>query len=321
MFQPGRLLILFAVITQAAVTIEPTAYKGWPNCYRITNGEVELIITSDIGPRIMRYGFLNEENLFKEFPETLGKSGGDKWLPIGGHRLWTAPESTAYSYAPDNSAVQVKVEGSQLEATQPVEPSTGIQKQMTIRLAEAGSAVEVRHRITNHNVWAIELAAWAMTMMAPGGVSFAALPPRGTHEENLLPTNPLVMWAYTDFSDPRWKLNRKYVILRQDPKSTTPQKTGLFNADTWAGYLLGSVLFLKRSEADAAKTYPDFGCSYETFTNAEFLEMETLGPMTRLAPGASVDHTERWSLHRNVRLEQWRDAEIDRVVLDKVGLR
>ena len=32
---------------------------------------------------------------------------------------------------------------------------------------------------------------------------------------------------------------------------------------------------------DASKTYPDFGCSFETFTNADFLEMETLGPMTK----------------------------------------
>ena len=35
--------------------IEKTNYKGWPNSYLVTNGEVELIVTGDIGPRIIRF--------------------------------------------------------------------------------------------------------------------------------------------------------------------------------------------------------------------------------------------------------------------------
>jgi len=44
-------------------------------------------------------------------------------------------------------------------------------------------------------------------------------------------------------------------------------------------------------EADPKRTYPDLGASFETFTNADFLEQETLGPMTKLAPGASLDQS------------------------------
>jgi hypothetical protein len=50
------------------------------------------------------------------------------------------------------------------------------------------------------------------------------------------------------------------------------------------------------------------------FTNGEVLELETLGPLTRLEPGAAVEHTERWSLHRNVHLNAFTDAELDRSV-------
>ena len=42
------------------IKIEKINFKGWPNSYRISNGEVEVIITSDIGPRIMRYAFTGE---------------------------------------------------------------------------------------------------------------------------------------------------------------------------------------------------------------------------------------------------------------------
>jgi hypothetical protein len=36
--------------------------------------------------------------------------------------------------------------------------------------------------------------------------------------------------------------------------------------------------------------------NYETFTNEEMLEMESLGPMTRLAPGKTAEQVEKWEL-------------------------
>jgi len=303
----------------AQVRIEKTDYKGWPNCYRVTNGEIELVITADVGPRVMRCAFVGGQNLFMEFRDQLGKSGEREFQLRGGHRLWVAPEQLATTWAPDNAPVKIDVRGGVLTATAPVEPSTGLQKVITLRMAASGGGVEVLHRVKNTTPWVIELAPWALTMLAPGGTEVVGLPPRGKHPEVLLPTNPLVMWAYTDFSDPRWRFTQKYLILRQDPKVATPQKVGLFNPDTWAAYLLGTDLFIKRLKADPARTYPDFGCSFETFTNADFLEMETLGPMTKLEPGASVEHVERWTLRKGVRIAAWVDTELDKVLLPALG--
>ena len=78
-------------------------------------------------------------------------------------------------------------------------------------------------------------------------------------------------------------------------------------------------LFVKRYTADPAKTYPDMGSCFETFTNAEVLELETLGPLTKLAPDQRLEHVERWSLHKGVRIGKWTDAELDRVVGPLVG--
>jgi len=44
--------------------IEKMAWGGWANCYRLSNDEVDLILTSDVGPRIMRYGFVDGQNVF-----------------------------------------------------------------------------------------------------------------------------------------------------------------------------------------------------------------------------------------------------------------
>ena len=40
----------------------------------------------------MRYAFVGGQNFFKEFAETLGKSGEPAWILRGGHRVWAAPE-------------------------------------------------------------------------------------------------------------------------------------------------------------------------------------------------------------------------------------
>jgi len=303
----------------AAVRIEKTNYKGWANSYRVTNGEIELVVVADIGPRIMRLGFVGGQNLFKEYAETLGRSGEKEWIIRGGHRLWTGPEDQKISYALDNSPVRIDVQGETLVATQPVERETGLRKQIVVKMAASGTGIEVLHRITNTTLWPLEFAPWALSVMAQNGVGITGVPPRGKHPEVLPPTNPLVIWAYTDFSDKRWQFTKKYIILRQDPKAAEPQKVGHFNPRTWAAYLLGSDLFVKRYQADPSRSYPDFGCSFETFTNADMLELETLGPLTKVPGGGSVEHVERWSLHRNVQIPAWTDAELDRVLVPLIG--
>ncbi len=302
----------------AAVKIEKIAYKGWPNCYRITNGTVELVMTGDVGPRVMRLGFVGGQNMFKEYEDQLGKSGEKEYQLRGGHRLWVAPETLATSWALDNTAVKIEAKGDTLIATSPVDPQTRIVKQIAVKLSPEGATVEVVHRIRNDNPWTIEFAPWALTMMAPGGTAISGFPPRGKHPEVLAATNPLVMWAYTDLSDPRWTYTAKYIALRQDAKAPAPQKIGMFNPNTWAAYLLGSDLFVKRVKADPSKTYPDFGCSFETFTNNEMLEIETLGPLQQVEPGATVEHVEHWSLYKDVHIANWSDADLDAVIAPKL---
>jgi len=299
--------------------MEKIAYQGWPNCYRLSNGAVELIVTADVGPRIMRYGFVGGENMFRETAEHLGKTGGEDYRSYGGHRLWIAPEHRTRTYQHDNSPVAVEAVPGGLRALQPTERLTGIQKEIEIHLAPQGSSVRIVHRLHNRGVWDIETAPWALSVMAPGGTAIAPLPPRGTHPEDLLPTSTLVLWTYSDLSDPRWHFGKRYISLRQDPNATVPQKMGMPMLDGWAAYLNHGQLFIKKFAYQDAASYPDMGSSFEFFTNAKMLEMESLGPLGKIAPGACLEHEERWSLFRDVKLDSLADDEIDRVVLARVS--
>jgi len=301
------------------ISIEKINYQGWANSWRVTNGEVELVVTGDVGPRIMRYGFAGGQNFFKEFAGQMGKTGEAGWQPRGGHRVWIAPEDVVKSYAPDNVPVAIQVQGDAIVCTGPVEALTGMEKKITVKMSPAGSAVELIHEVRNAGTEPYHLAPWTLTMLAQGGTGIHGFPPRGTHPEMLEPTNPLVMWAFTHLDDPRWRLSRKYLVLHQDAKNSNPQKLGTYNRHTWGAYLLNGELFVKRYEAVAAPSaYPDFGCTFETFTNADILELETLGPLTSLEPGRSVSHTERWTAHRGVKLSTWTDDELDTVLLPLV---
>jgi hypothetical protein len=85
--------------------------------------------------------------------------------------------------------------------------------------------------------------------------------------------------------------------------------------NTWAAYLLGSDLFVKTYRAEPGRTYPDLGCSYQTFTRDDMLELETLGPISRVAPGEWLEHVEQWSLYRDITVTRWDDDELDRVLM------
>jgi hypothetical protein len=282
--------------------MEKVEYLGLPDCYRLSNDSVELIVTTNVGPRILRYGFRNEENILGEVPEAMVETELGRWKPLGGHRLWAAPEANPRSYAPDNDAVEFESEGSgHVRLTQSVEAATGIQKEMTITLDAEGSGVQVHHRITNRNLWPIETAPWALTIMNGGGEAIFPQEPYRAWSEYLLPARPIVLWHYTDLSDPRWTIGRKYIRLRSDENLVEPQKLGLLNKRGWAAYLRRETLFVKRAPYVEGATYPDYNSSFETYTAGSFIEVESLAPLQRLEPNAAAVHIESWSLFRNVR--------------------
>jgi len=279
--------------------IERVAYAGWPNCYRLTNGRIEAIATGDIGPRIIRLAFVNGENVFGALEEQLGLSGGNEWRLYGGHRLWHAPEAMPRSYYPDNEPVHVQMEGDTLVLTPPLEKTTGIQKILTISLVS--EHFEVTHTLRNEGMWTIQIAPWALSVMAPNGVAIVPQP-QAPDPKALLPNRTLMLWPYTNMADPRWHWGNLLVTLRQDPQAG-PTKFGLSVTDGWCAYWNRGLLFVKRFDYRPGVAYPDNGCTVECYTNERFLELETLGPLTWLEPGASISHIERWYLFSNVTID------------------
>lgn len=282
--------------------IERIEYRGWHNAYKISNGRIHLIVLADVGPRIIWYGFCGGENQLHEVDADAGVSGGTSFRLYGGHRLWVSPEVES-TYFPDNVPVSVSQHGREVCFTAPPEmnrPGTGLQKEMRIRLEDSGSHLTITHRITNHAATSARLAPWTPTMMRPGGRGILPLPPRAAMDnDHLQPVGILGLWSYTDFSDPRWTLGSDFIQLRQDSNPTgrfQEQMIGIYNPAGWVAYFRDGTLFVKQARVVENAQYPDFGCNLELFTNPDFLEVETLGPLCDLQPGQSVSHIEQWWL-------------------------
>lgn len=280
---------------------EVITYEGWDNCHRLSNDSVDLIVSGGFGPRVLRFGYAGGDNTFSEqYAQARGLSDNEFKL-YGGHRLWHAPEDPKRTYVPDNSPIEVSYSGGVLSVIMAAEPVAQIEKAIDIALDPTGPRAIVTHTLTNRSVWDVDTAAWALSVMPPGGTAVLPLPARAPHgPDSLLPTHHFVFWSYTDLSDRRWSFAPRALLLHGDPTNQVAQKIGVPVSEGWLAYWRGGITFIKRFDHQFGVVYPDEGSSAELFTNGQFLELETLGPVVKLRPGESVEHIETWELTRDL---------------------
>jgi len=288
--------------------MEKVEFLGLKNCYRIFNDTVDLIATTDVGPNIIRFGFVGERNEFIPDPPPDKTPSG-----VGGHTLRHAPEAIEREFPARDPVAMEKHEGF-IRLTQPTD-KTGIQKEMDIPVSIKGNHLSIVHRLYNRGLWPVELAPWASSIMADGGKAIIPLPSRIPQNTGgpLLPTSCIALWCYCDPTDPRLVLGKKYVVLKQDSKLQGSYKLGMLVPDGWAAYYNNGHLFVVTYKYQKDGVYPDYYSSVECWTGMAF-ELETLAPFVTLKPGASAEHVENWYLFRDVP-EPKNDDDIDRNIL------
>lgn len=264
------------------------------DCIELELGPYTLTLTEGFGPRILRFGFTGEQSVFGEHPGAEVETELGKWRPLGGHRLWVAPEAKPMSYAPDDHRVEIEEDDDAIELIAPVD-AAGFRKQISILCTE-GEVLTVQHTITNGSGREQRVAAWPLTIMKGGGIAYLPMEPFKPHSEDFLPARPLILWHYTDLTDPRWELGKKLISLRVDEQHGHPQKIGAGNRRGWLGYRVGEFAFLKSFSHIQGKEYPDMDSNCEIYTAGSFVELESLSPLTMLQPGESVTHEEKWIL-------------------------
>ena len=299
-------------------------YKNYGKCLKMDNGVASLLVTLDIGPRIISYSLKGGENVFfcdvdrqqnfsdEKYRETFGKDA--VWQLFGGHRIWAAPESLYEMYTPDNAPVEFSKDGSSVTFTHHVYESSPLKKSMTVTLDETTSEVTVLHRIENVGTEPKTFAVWAVSAVDAGGTE---LLPYAIEDAGLLPNKNIVFWTYADIKDPRISFGNKFLTLRQNPDcGESKTKFGFLSEAGKAYYLNKNNLFTISFSADISADHLDRCCNYETYTNRLFLEMETLSPMKKVLPGQALEHTEHWTLSK---VDCIPDLSSDKSIGDFIG--
>ena len=280
------------------IEITRTSYAGWKNCLRISNQIIECIIPTQIGPRIIKFGYKSQENEFGILKNQRGMTGGSEWRLYGGHRLWYSPEHKYRTYLPDNDPIDCEEIKNGIKLIQSIEEESKIRKEITIIFKPDAPEVKVIHKIINCGLWEVELAPWAITVMKKGGK--AIMPFTTGDPDQLLPDKKIVLWPYSNVTDPRLQFEEGYIFFNDKRGISERFKIGTSVREGWIAYYNHNRLFVKKFSFKKGKKYPDDGCSAEIFVDKSVLELETLGPLTKLGIGESVEHTEIWRLFKNI---------------------
>lgn len=281
-------------------------YKNYGKCVQISNGSVELLVTVDVGPRIIKCGFIGGENImFNDIDRNVNKRGalydeyyykGAEWYIYGGHRLWMTPETEPETYYPDNDPVDYEPIDNGAVFRPKAQIKNDVQLAMEIRLDENDN-ITVNHLITNVGKEKKEFAPWSLTVLNQGGMEIIE---RNPEKEGLLPNGRMILWPYTNLADERVYFGEDFITLCQDPTAETAFKLGLDSKIGRAFYIIGDTVFINnfpKFEPDG--NYADFGCNFETYTSNEILELESLGQIYCAESGQTVEHLEQWQLRRN----------------------
>ena len=142
---------------------EQRPYGGWNQAHLIDNDHLELVVVTEIGPRVMHLGLKGSHNLFRNLEHELGQTGGEEFRLYGGQRLWALPESAQETYCPDNVPVDFRQLSEHVfQTVAPVEETTGLQKELRIELASNRPEAKVVHTITNRGSASRKISPWAL---------------------------------------------------------------------------------------------------------------------------------------------------------------
>jgi len=266
-------------------------------CIQLDNGKLSLWVTSQVGPRVLGLSLNGGENMFYvDRDAKIPVEGKENYSLRGGHRLWYAPERPETTYIADDLPPATVTIQNGLELIQNVDAATGIQKSWQVILDEKEARVTLDHKLTNLGADHFQLAPWAVTMLRAGGRGLIPLQVDNDDQNGLWPNRHLVFWPYTNMKSPYLNIDNRAVSI--EAKLTDGAlKIGTANPMGWMAYSLEGILFVKNAVYDKDANYLDRRASSQMYCNKDVIELETLGPVVKLAPGDSVEHQETWQIY------------------------
>ena len=285
-------------------------YHGWSNALAIRNSRAELVVVPEIG-RVMRFGLLGSDNVLWNDPSLYGKPvnpDAPDWINFGGDKSWPAPEADwglytgrrdwhpppAFDAAPNDA----RIDGHDVVLLSPVDPFYGIQVRRRLHLDDREPKLTIATSYERVSGTPSKIGVWVITQFNHPQLVVIPKP-----EKSIFPE------GFVSFSEGPWTnvvASHRFIQITRD--IARPHKLGC-DADEllWVGERTMCLVSSPRVHGE----YPDRGASAEVYTNPdpkEYVELEMLGPLSRMKPGDSIGRTSTYMLFPRATTDAMEDA-------------
>ncbi len=281
---------------------EKITYRGWTECYRISNNEVNIIINASAGGRIMVYE-RNGVNPIYEDPKQDGILLQDfeekSFDPDGGRFDYGQEKVTSKKH---NLTYMGKWHGEILDdhsvkLTSQPDSSLGILSIRIFELDSETSRLAITQTMKNISSKSLEYFFWGRTLVKVGGKLMMPLNP----DSNIPGKWGRYIWGEqekfeNDPADPGVEIIEN--IFSLIPSEAGNAKYGTDARDGWMAYGYKGLLFFKKYNFYEDQPYTELYDQTNIFyTNKTlFAEMEPISPTAVLEPGEEYSYTENWYL-------------------------
>jgi hypothetical protein len=269
-------------------------YHGWPGCYVLTNGLVEAVVVPAVG-RVMQFRFVGDNRgVFWENRDLDGMppQSRSNWMNFGGDKAWPAPQEnwekvSGRAWPPpagfDSVSVEARVRGQELTTSSPVAPSYGVQVFRHVAMRPGIPAMVITTRYCKVSGPPVKAGVWIVTQLRDPERVFVLLPEPASEFIQIAGPRPFDL-----------QKEGRLLSLRRDPSHNV--KVAM---DAVSLLWMDDRYILRIDGHSAQKEHAT--CRSSVYTNADplsYVELETVGPITRMVVGDHLDLTNTYTLAR-----------------------
>jgi hypothetical protein len=261
--------------------------------YTIDMGDLRMVIDASVGARITEFSLRGDNVLTGtsvdpfDYGSTYWPSPQSSWCAAGGN-CWPpipAVDSEPYTGGIDPATSIVQLTSGMASVAAFPDSAVTVTKQFT-PLPDSG-AVDVTYTLTNvSSSVTVSVAPWQVSrVQATGGLTFFASPDGKV--------------TYATGTSQAFTLTAKDGDLWYDFSPVLGNSKAAADGEGWVAHMTQSRLFYLLSYPDIQPTEAAPGeAEVELFTgpSSDYVEIETQGALTSIAPGATLVWTVRWKL-------------------------
>jgi len=294
-----RKLSFFVILLLATVNLT-TAADWRSQCLTIGTTKVKAVIDPAHGGRITSFS-LNGKNIIYEIPnqpDWIYPENKDYFGPAGG-RFDIGPEILVKPHPElwDKAWKVTKTEPNRVVMTSGKDQANGLELQREIVIDPAQAVLRCTQTMTNISSTVKYYNYWGRTMVTGGGICLIPLTPGSSY-----PNQYATSSGWPDYNliskpqDQNVTIIDNFMVI---PRAPQTNKLGWDSQAGWMAYIArNNLMLMKRFPIFPNRKYGEIGGLTLAiwFYNNQACELEPIGPLEELQPGASAAFTEEWQL-------------------------